>query len=147
MDDLKLVALDLEDLEVISAHLQDAVLRVGDMTYLSSQKRFAAIVNRFDWRTAIKDGASGKETLIRRRAALHIDRVLEAKIQNISLTNENEVLSMLAIRFEEGEAPGGYMTLVFAGGGAVQLNVECIEFEMQDLGAAWTTKSKPEHGE
>lgn len=145
MDDLRLVALDSEDLEIISAHLQDAVLRVDDMTYLPSQKRFAAIVNRFDWQNAVNDEGMAKKNFIRRRTALHIDRVLEAKLQNISLPSSDSVLSLLAVQFEETDAPGGYITLIFAGDGAVRLHVECIEFELQDLGSAWHTKSRPEH--
>ena len=49
MKPLKLIALDEEDLAVVSSHLQDAVVRVGDMAYLPSKKRFAAVLNRFDW--------------------------------------------------------------------------------------------------
>lgn len=54
MDKLKLIALDAEDLAVVSAHLQDAVLKVADMAYLPREKRFAMLVNRFDWASVIK---------------------------------------------------------------------------------------------
>ncbi len=57
-DQLKLIALDEEDLEVVSSHLQDAVVRVGEMAYVPSQKRFAAILNRFNWEKAAKTGAN-----------------------------------------------------------------------------------------
>ena len=147
MGELRLVALDREDLEIVSAHLQDAVLRVGDMAYLPSQKRFAAIANRFDWQNAADDEKSGRKNFVRRRAALHIDRVLDAKIQNISMSSGDSVLNLLAVQFDQGESPEGHITLVFAGGGAVRLHVECIEFELQDLGPAWHTKNKPEHSE
>ena len=49
MSELKLIALDAEDLSVLSANLQDAVLRIADIAYLPREKRFAAIANRFDW--------------------------------------------------------------------------------------------------
>ena len=143
---LRLIALDTEDLQVLSAHLQDAVLRVGDMAYVPAQKKFAAVANRFDWERAV-DGAGKSKDYARRRVALRFDRVLGAQVQNIRLAAEDQVLELLAIRFEEGEAPEGYVTLVFAGDGAVRLHVECIEAELRDLGPSWQTRRKPEHGE
>ena len=69
MTELKLIALDEEDLAVVSSLLQDAVVRVTDMTYLPAQKRFAAIVNRFVWEKAAKPGSDGKDYR-RQRTAL-----------------------------------------------------------------------------
>lgn len=145
---LKLAALDQEDLEIVSAHLQDAVMRVGDMAYLPSQKRFAAIANRFDWESAGDEGGTRKrKSFERRRSALRFDRVLDAKVQNIRLAAKEAVLELLAIQFEEEAAPEGHITLVFAGGGAIRLHVECIEAALQDLGPAWKTENVPQHGE
>jgi len=147
MQHLKLVALDETDLQMMSAHLQDAVMRVGDMAYVPAQKRFAVITNRFDWEGANgSDGAMPKDGYQRRRSALRFDRVLGAKLLGIDQSAEASVLELLAIQFEETENPEGFITLFFAGGGAVQLHVECIEAEMKDLGAVWSTKSKPDHG-
>ena len=143
---LRLIALDTEDLQVLSAHLQDAVLRVGDMAYVPGQNKFAAVANRFDWERAA-DGAGTAKDFARRRAALRFDRVLGAQVQNIRLGAQDTVLELLAIRFEEGTPPEGHITLVFAGGGAVRLHVECIEAELRDLGPSWQTRRKPEHGE
>ncbi len=146
MGDLKLVALDADDLAVISAHVQDAVLQVGDMAYIPADHRFAAIANRFDWAAAV--GAEGRPpSLVRRRTAVRFDRVLEAKLQGIDLKAKRQVLELLAIRFDETEPPGGLVTLVFAGGAAIRLRVECIEAEMRDMGAVWKASSRPEHSE
>jgi len=142
MNDLKLIALDPEDLKVLSCHLQDAVIRVGDMAYLKTEMRFAAIANRFDWEQAAKlDDA----TYRRRRAGLRFERVTAAKVHGIDLTQKGGALALLAVTFEPGEEPSGAVTLLFAGGGAIQLEVECIEAELRDLGAAWSTRRKPEH--
>lgn len=142
---LKLLALDEDDLQVMSAHLQDAVLRVGDIAYVPSEKRFAMIVNRFDWESA-GDGKKGnKKNFQRRRSAMRFDRVLGAQVQKIDLKAKGAVLELLAIQFEETDKPEGHVTLVFAGGGAIRLHVECIEAEMKDMGAVWKAKSKPEH--
>jgi len=142
MADLKLVALDAEDLAVISAHLQDAVVKVADVAYLPREKRFAAVLNRFDWADAIDDGS---QSFARRRTALRFERVLSAQVQGIDLKNEGLVLNLLAIGFAPHEAPAGDVTLVFADNGAIRLRVECVEAEMKDLGAAWQAKSKPQH--
>jgi hypothetical protein len=147
MQDLKLIALDAEDLAVLSAHLQDAVLRVGDIAYLKGQKRFAAIANRFDWGQA-SGKISKKKAFTRRRAGLRFERVLDAKVTRINLRAKDIVLSLLSIDYKPAngaEGPEGHITLNFSGGGAIRLEVECIEAELSDLGAAWTTRRKPQH--
>ena len=146
MPDLKLIALDAEDLGVFSAHLQDSVIRVADMTFLKGEKRFATLLNRFVWEHAIND-AAGKKTFERRRAGLRFERVLGAKVAGVNLNDDKAVLSLLAISFEAKEAPEGFVTLHFSGGPAIRLHVECIEAELKDLGAAWSARAKPEHTE
>lgn len=142
MTPLKLIALDEEDLAVVSSHLQDAVVRVEDLAYLPGQKRFAAVVNRFDWERAELDGGKSFE---RRRAALRFDRVLGAKLKNIKPTARERILSLLAVSFEPGDAPGGKVTLFFSGDASILLEVECIEAELKDLGPVWRTRHKPQH--
>jgi hypothetical protein len=144
MADLKLLALDEEGLAIISAHLQDAVLKVGDMAYLPRAKRFAAVANRFDWAAAEGIGTS-RTSLERRRCGIRFDRVLDAKVQGIDLKSKRQVLCLLAVQFEECDPPGGHITLVFAGGGAIRLHVECIEAELRDMGAAWKARRRPAH--
>jgi hypothetical protein len=140
---LKLVALDEEDLEIVSSHLQDAVVRVGEMAYVPSRKRFAAVVNRFNWEKA---GASGKpEDNERRRTALRFDRVLAAQLKSVKPSQSDRVLSLLAVRFEPDEHPSGYVTLTFSGGASIRLKVECIEAELTDLGPSWRARSRPQH--
>lgn len=139
---LKLLALDEEDLQVVSSHLQDAVVRVGDMVYLPSQKRFVAIVNRFDWESATDEGAKDFKRL---RTGLRFDRVLSAKHKDLKPEKPDRVLSLLAIQFDAADAPSGKVTLTFSGGVTIQLEVECIEAELRDLGPAWATRNKPEH--
>jgi hypothetical protein len=141
MSELKLIALDAEDLSVLSANLQDAVLRVGDVAYLPREKRFAAIANRFDWETA----EQGQGTYARRRSAVRFERVLGAQLHGIDLANKTAVLALLAISFEPTQSPEGHVILHFADGAAIRLHVECIEAELKDLGPVWQAKSKPHH--
>lgn len=142
---MKLIALDGDDLKVVSAHLQDAVLKVGDMAFVPRERRFAAILNRFDW-TSVPPAGNAKAPT-RRQTALRFERVLGAKVTGIDLKAGHEVLALLALQFEptSEEDPQGYLTLVFAGGGAVRLHVECIEAEMKDLGPAWQARQIPQH--
>ncbi len=144
MDKLKLIAFDTEDLAVVSAHLQDAVLKVVDMAYQPRAKRFVAVLNRFDWAEALK---AGKVQPTRRQTALRFERVLTAQISGIDLKQKDHVLSMLALQFESkcSGDPAGHVTLVFAGGGAIRLEIECIEVELKDLGPVWRARSKPHH--
>jgi hypothetical protein len=137
MTKLKLSALDPADLEIISAHMQDAVITLGDIRYLKPQRRFALIANRFLWQTQ-------KPPYERRRTGLSIDRVLTAKSQHIS-QGADAVLSLLAISFTPGEAPSGTIVLTFSGGGQINLEVECIEARLEDLGPAWETPNLPSH--
>jgi hypothetical protein len=66
-------------------------------------------------------------------------------VLGIDLKNKSVVLSLLAVTFEPTTAPEGYVTLHFADGGAIRLNVECIEAEMKDLGPIWRVDFKPQH--
>ena len=138
---LKLLALDEEDLAVLSAHVQDAVLKVADLVYLPKEKRFAVGMNRFIWEKA--DGR--RRDYERRRTALTFDRVKSVQANHIRRDRPEAVLELLAIGFEAVDAPGGFVTLYFAGGGAVRLEVECIETRLADLGVAWATMAKPVH--
>lgn len=152
MTDLKLIALEPEDLKIVSAHLQDAVLMVSDIAYLPREKRFAALLNRFDWAAAQDKAKSdsakgGTPAFARRRAALRFEQVKSARLKNIDLADKKRVLSLLAIQYEahaEGD-PAGFVSLIFAGDAAIGLDVEYIEAEMRDLGAVWATGSRPEH--
>lgn len=139
MDLLRLVALDQEDLAVLSAHLQDAIVRVGDLTFLPKEHRFALAARRFDWE------AGPNEPPRRRLTGLHFERVLSARTRDIGRGNPDAVLNLLAITFEEKEAPSGTATLIFAEGGAIQLELECIEAQMKDLGPVWEAESRPVH--
>lgn len=144
MDLLKLAALDEDDLKVISAHAQDAVMKVGDLVYRPREKRFAAAMNRFAWEKRRRLFARGHE---RRRAALTFDRALAVRTAGIDRARPDTVLSLLAVTFRPAEAPpAGTVLLTFSGGAELAIDVECIEARLADLGAAWQTPARPRHG-
>ncbi len=124
--DLKLIALDREGLEVISAHAQDACVRREDMTYLPAQKRFALAALRYDWIGA-KHGLDERVG-----AVLRFDRVL--KVSHLGLDNETQVRNLLGITFQKTEEPSGLVFLNFGDGAIVRLEVECLEAELRDVG-------------
>lgn len=139
--DLKLLALDAEDLEVLSAHVQDAVLMVGDIHWRAAEKRVIVAMNRYAWERATTPDAPGE----RRRTALRIDRVTSVKAQGIRPDHPAVVLDLLALRWLDGTAPAGTVELVFAGDATLRIAVECLEATLTDLGAAWATEHCPCH--
>ncbi len=134
---LKLIALDADDLSVISAHLQDAVLKRGDIAWLPGEKRFALALRRFDWEGA----AQGQKR--RRLSALHFDCVTAAR--STKIVAGDAVLSLLAVTFTGSDDPAGQVTLHFSDGAAIRLDVECIEAQMKDLGPIWEAVATPAH--
>ena len=134
---LRLSALDVEDLAIVSAQMQDAVLLAGDMTYDPKRKQFVLLANRFAW--------DDPETPQRRRTGLHFDRVLAVKTLNMSHLEKDEVLSLLSVTFAELDAPSGEVLLAFAEGATIRLVVECLECQMTDLGPAWAAIAVPHH--
>lgn len=140
MTDLKLLALDGEDLEVISTHVQDAILRVADMGFSKVDNRFALLLNRYVW-----DASSSAKNGERRRTAMHFDHVKNVEISGIDAKARDGVLELLSVTFEPGEAPQGKISLSFAGGGTAVLEVDCLEARLHDLGAAWAAKLRPDH--
>ncbi len=140
MPELKLLAMDQEDLEVISAATQDAVMRVADMGFARSQRRFACLMNRYVWEDSAP-GGGGK----RRRAALHFNHVLDVTSNGINLEAKDGILDLLSIEFALNDAPAGEVKLFYAGGGSVTLKVECLEARLSDLGASWAARAAPGH--
>jgi hypothetical protein len=141
MDSLKLVALDREDVEIISTHLQDAVLKIADIRWRPGEKRLVLVVNRFDWEAA-QDNVPDYR---RRRTVLRFDRVLNLKCRNVDPKDGTAVLNLLAMEFAETDPPAGVVTLVFSGGAALRLEVECLEVELADLGPVWAVAACPTH--
>jgi len=145
---LKLLALDADDLEIMSAHLQDAVVKVKDMIWQGGDKRFVAALCRFAWEAEICDTADKDKSghvPQRHLSALRFDRVLSVRATGIDRGRPEDVLSLLALQFSETEAPGGIIELVFAGQAALRLEVECIEAQLADLGPVWQAGSCPCH--
>jgi hypothetical protein len=141
MTRLRLAAGDAEDLQILSARLQDAVLKLKDVSWQPRKHRFAAVVNRLKWE-------EGGKTRV--RAGLHFNSVLKVQSHKVKLGAGEAVIDLLAVTFTPGvpnggEDPGGVVELVLAGGGAIRLTVECIEAELADLTQPWAARGTPDH--
>src|SRR5262249_7404460 len=140
---LRLAAADAEDLEILSARLQDAAGKLKDFTWLPKKRRFVAVLNRLQWE-------EGGKTRV--RSGLHFDGVLKVQSSKVKLGAGEAVVAVVAVRFtpnksEEGrgEDPGGVIEIVLAGGGAIRLTVECIDAELADMTGAWAARGTPDH--
>lgn len=137
---LVLKAGDTEDLEVISARLQDAVGKLKDFVWLPKEHRFAVLLNRFRW-----EQPEGRGTRV--RAALRFDSVIHVQSRAIKQGAPDAIVSLLAATFtpKGGDDPGGVVELVLSGGGAFRLEVECIDAELSDLSRPWSARARPIH--
>ncbi len=133
---LRLLAEDADDLEVISAALQDAVGKVGDIAYEPKARRLTIALNRFRW-----EG----ETRQRVRSALQLGGVEKVQTRKVRRDLPDAVVELLALTFEPGEAPSGVVTFQFAGGGDLRAEVECVDAILADLSEPWPTPRTPAH--
>src|ERR1700710_2843761 len=129
-EQLRLVALDPDDLSVISAHVQDARVQASDIVWRQDEKRWVVAMSRLDWEQTLSGGTAPRRLI----AALRFDRVLACKSRNIDLEAPDQVLELVGIEFHPAEPPGGSALLLFNHGGALRLDVECLECELTDLG-------------
>jgi len=135
---LRLMAEDDEDLKVISAALQDAVTKIGDISYERAGRQLTVAFNRYRWEAGKRQGE-------RLRSALQLGCVLSVKSRKLRRDAKGAVLELLALTFEPGEAPGGTITFTFAGGGNLKCEVECVEAVLADVSQPWPTPRRPEH--
>jgi hypothetical protein len=136
---LKLRAIDIQDLAVVSAFLQDSIANVSEMAYLPEQRLFVLAVCRFRWERAIS--TSPEQIFERVSCAITINDVDTPKYRGFSLKDRHRTMPLLAITFDDAE-----VTLTFGGEAAVRLPVTGLDLRVEDFGKCWPTKTKPEHG-
>lgn len=138
---LKLAATDEDDIVVLSALLQDAVVPVSEMIYLATEKRFALVAHRFRWEDAGEDKVSGG-LYERVRCGISFDKVSAVRRRHLNQSQRGQMLDLLAL-----EATKEYVDLLFAGGPTIRLEVESILCHAEDFGDAWPTRWRPAHDE
>ena len=134
--ELRLLAADAADLAIVSAALQDAVAKIGDIAFDAGARNLTLALNRYRWETDQPE---------RVRAALQFGGVLSVQTRKIRRDRRDAVLSLLSVTFEAGGAPGGVINLTFAGGGDLRIKVECLDVIMADISAPWPTPREPRH--
>jgi len=133
---LRLLAEDADDLKVIAAALQDAVGKIGDISYEPAGRRLTLAFNRYRWE------AKGGERV---RSALQVGGVMKVQARKLRRNAKDAVVELLDVAFEPGEAPGGAVTFTFAGGGDLRAEVECLDVVLADVSAPWATPRTPKH--
>lgn len=143
---IRLRAQDQDDLKVVSACLQDAIVPIGDMCYLPDERRFVLVVNRFKWETAgrARPGPTADDDDLmpfeRTHCGVRIEGITGVKVKDIDLKDRGQILELLAI-----EAVEGGVVLDFAGGGCIRLDSAGWTCFVEDLGEPWPTTCKPCH--
>jgi len=137
---MRLLAVDADDLKIVSAAVQDAIAQVGDIRFDAAAHSLDLLLNRFRWEHG--DRKQGGERV---RAALRLSSVLSVKAKNMRREPSGAVVSLMALTFESLEAPGGVITITFAGGGELKCAVECIDARLADMSDPWPTPNRPVH--
>ena len=134
VEPLRLLAEDADDLQIISVALQDAILRPVDIVWEPAARRVTLALSRFCWE------CGGTRVM----SAMQFGDVISVKSRRLPRGPEH-ALELLAMDFEPGEAPGGRVTLMFAGGGDLRIDVECLDAVLTDLSERWPAKVAPTH--
>ncbi len=145
---VRLIALDTDDLAVVSALAQDAVLPVTEIRWQKKRRRLALLLNRFRWEDAPQAERRGR-AFERVQSLLVIDDVTHVATQGIDPRDKDTILSLLNIGFEPGEDGTGRVVLTLAGDGAIAANVEALDVILQDVTRPYIAPSKdrPSHPE
>ena len=139
---LKLIARSIEDLKVVSAHLQDAIANIRDIAKLEKNKIFLMQLNRFMWED-VERGVFRKNKRI--RTVLKFENVLKVHSKNINQTKKDKFLDFLTIETIQMPDNNYEMKIVFAGDSVIKIISEVIEVTLDDQGGSWDTKNMPKH--
>jgi hypothetical protein len=140
---LNLGAQDANELQVLSALIQDAIFPITEMTWQAKQRRFGLLLNRFRW----EEGARGQTAPERVQSILVVDNVMSVASQGVDRAETDMILSVLSATFEAGDDGAGDIVFTLAGDGAIRLSVEAIEMTLKDVTRPYNAPSKkaPSH--
>lgn len=134
VEPLRLLAEDADDLQIISAALQDAILRPVDIVWEKSARTLTIAFSRFCWECG--------ETRV--MCAMQFGDVLAVKSRRLSRSPDAS-LELLGLDFIPTDAPGGKVILMFAGGGDLRIDVECLDAVVTDISERWPARVAPIH--
>lgn len=142
---LSLKAEDPGDLQIVSAALQDAIVRMNDIRYDAKARVLTAVFNRYRWENASKRAKGPGDRV---RSGLSVAGVLNVQALNLKRAPKDAVAQLLTITFDasdQAEDPSGDLTLEFAGGGKMRLRVECLDILLADVSDPWRARARPDH--
>ena len=142
IENLKLIANSEDDLRVISAHLQDAIVATPDIANLKKNRIFLLQLNRFMWED-VEKGVFRKNKRI--RTILKFDNVIRVTSKNINQSNKSRFLDFLAIESSILKDKSYDINLIFSGDSIIKINSEVIDVTLDDQGEPWDSKTKPKH--
>jgi hypothetical protein len=140
---LRLRAEDDEDLAVVAAVLQDAVVRIGDLAFLPSRRQFVGLFTRFCWEAV---SPAAPDHFVRVRTGLYLDTVRSVRARAVPQDRPDTMLSLLTLHAEP-VADGVALDFRVSGGGEIRIEVECIDAQLSDFGQSWYTRHRPTHSE
>ena len=142
VQNLKLIAKTDEDLRVISAHLQDSIVKTSDIANLKKNRIFLMQLNRFMWED-VEKGVFRKNKRI--RTVVKFENILKVTSKNINQKKNDRFLDFLAIETFKMPDKNYEMNLIFSGDTVIKLIMEAIELTLDDQGSPWESKNKPKH--
>jgi hypothetical protein len=161
---LRLRALDADDLQTLAGFLQDALVPLSEIAFLKAEQRFVLVANRFRWEKPAMsvppepstepetdsgadarfaengDGEGGGPRYERINCGICFDRVRAVRFQGLDVRRKSQILNLLTVQSRPGA-----ITLIFAGGAAIRLDVAAIRCHFEDLGEPWPTRWVPSH--
>lgn len=151
----------LEDLEILSAMLQDAIVPISEIAWQRGDKRFVLITQRFRWEKVLRESAEdeGPDALGNARSqeqvdadagptdwfervtcALRFENVIAARTNGIDLANRGQMLELLSLHVNDDG-----LDLAFAGDKTIRLSISSLSCHAEDLGEPWPTTLRPDH--
>ena len=134
VEPLRLLAEDADDLQIISAALQDAILRPVDIVWEKQARTLTIAFSRFCWE------CGGTRVM----CAMQFGDVMAVKSRRLSRSPDAS-LELLALDFIPTDTPGGKVILMFAGGGDLRVDVECLDAVVTDISERWPARIAPTH--
>ncbi len=145
---LRLWANDAEGIRDLSALLQDAVFPITEMRWMPGERRFALLVNRFRWEDADNAERAGRG-YERVQSLLSVENAQAVRTQGVDRQDRDQILSLLSLDWQAGDAPSGQLVLTLAGDGAIAVTVEAAEVVLRDVSRPYVAPSgaRPRHPE
>lgn len=129
---LAIRAEDADDLRILAALVQDAVLTVGDMAHDGRARRFSLLLTRLRWEDA-EAARQEQRPFERVRSLLVISDALRVRHDGIDRSDPGTVMSLLDVGWAAGEDGTGTVTLTFAGDGTIAIEAECLSVDLRDV--------------